>query len=82
MIFGKLFWEMDRNPPRSKLRPSRNGRVCGKGFVEFRLLDRAFVDINRHTVHFPSTLPFREGRYAVPGWVPPGGNLMWAYLVL
>ena len=32
----------DKNPPRSKLRPSRNGRVSGKRFVEFGLLKIGF----------------------------------------
>ena len=30
-----------QNPPRNKLRPSRNGRVCGRGVAGFYLLDKA-----------------------------------------
>ena len=60
-----------RNPPRSKLRPSRNGRVSGKRFAEFGLFIRAFRkafrSIDKHFVHFPSTLPFREGRSLLRG---------------
>ena len=56
-----------RNPPRSKLRPSRNGRVCGSAVAGFYLLDKApKQQAELHSYH-RLTLPFREGRSLLRG---------------
>jgi hypothetical protein len=54
----------DRNPPRSKLRPSRNGKVrsCREEIKQ--------PATPSEILYLLSSLPFREGRHAVTGWVP------------
>ena len=56
-----------RNPPRSKLRPSRNGRVSGKAVAKFDFLEKGFwksLSISSVSTLSSSRPPSRFGRVA------------------